>query len=77
MEPELWFAERFYKFIKMALMSENNTLCTISNMGRYSSFSIMCANMKQFNDNYCVEERHMYTTLKCMCENNENVIKAS
>ncbi len=50
MEPELWFAKRYIKFIKMALISENNTICTISNMGQYSSFSIMGANIKHFND---------------------------
>ncbi len=48
MEPELWFAKSCIKFIKMAIMPENNTVCT-SNMGRYSSYSIMGANMKLSN----------------------------
>ncbi len=41
MEPELSFAKRFIKFNKMALISENNTVCTISKMGQYSSYSIL------------------------------------
>ncbi len=34
MEPELWFAKRCIKFIKMAVISEINTVYTISNMGQ-------------------------------------------
>ncbi len=56
-EPELWFAKRCIKVIKMALISENNTVCSISNMGQYSSYSIMGANIKHFNDKYCMDER--------------------
>ncbi len=33
---------------------ENNTVCTISNMGRYSSYSNLGANMKRFKDKYCM-----------------------
>ena len=33
MDPELWFAKRCMKFIKIALMSGNHTVKTISNMG--------------------------------------------
>ncbi len=75
MEPELWFAKRCIKFIKMALISENNTVCTISNMGQYSSYSIMGANIKLFNDKYCMDERNMYATWRDMCEKNEDVIR--
>ncbi len=75
MEPELWFVKRCIKFIKMTLISENNTVCTFSNMGQYSSYSIMGANIKHFNDKYCIDERNMYTTWSGMCENNENVIR--
>ncbi len=59
----------------MALMSENNKVCTISNIGRYSSDSIMSANMTLFNDNYCMGDRNVYATWKSMCENNEDVIR--
>ncbi len=48
MEPELWFAKRCIEFIKMAVIFEYNTVCTISNMGQYSSYSIMGANIKLF-----------------------------
>ncbi len=65
MEPELWF--------EMALISENNTVYTISNMGQYSSYSIMDANIKLFNDKYCTDERNVYTTWRDMCEKNEDV----
>ncbi len=62
MEPELGFAKRCIKFIKIAFISENNTICTISNMGQYSSYSIMGADIKPFNDKYCMDERNMYRT---------------
>ncbi len=45
MEPELWFAKGCIQFIKIALTSEIITVCTISTMGRYSSYSIMGANI--------------------------------
>ncbi len=58
-------------------MSENNTVCTISNMGRYvySSNSILGAIIKLFNDKYCMDERNVYATWMCKCENNEDVIR--
>ncbi len=39
----------------MALISENNTVCTISNMGQFSLYSIMGTNIKLFNDKYCMQ----------------------
>ncbi len=75
MEPELWFAKRCIQFIKIALISENNTVCTISNTGQYSSYSIMDANIKLFNDKYCMDECNLYATLRGMCEKNEDVIR--
>ncbi len=59
----------------MVLISENNTVCTISNIGRYSSYSIMGANIKHFNDKYCMGERNAYATWRDMCEKNEDVIR--
>ncbi len=63
----------------MALISENNTVCTISNMGQYSSYSIMGANIKLFNkyinDKYCMDERNVYATWRGMCKKNEDVIR--
>ncbi len=59
----------------MALISEINTVCTISNMGQYSSYSIMGANIKLFNDKYCMDERNVNATWRDMCEKNEDVIR--
>ncbi len=59
----------------MALISEKNTVCTISNMGQCRSYSIMGANIKHFNDKYCMDERNMYATWRDMCEKNEDVIR--
>ncbi len=42
-------------------------------LGRYSSYSIMGANVELFNDKYCMYERNVYIT--CMCENNEHVTR--
>ncbi len=56
-------------------MSENNTVCIICNMGRYSSYSIMGANIKPFNDKYCIDEINVYATWNCMYENYEDVIR--
>ncbi len=72
-EPQLWFAKRCIQFIKMALISDNNKLCTISNMDRYSLYSIMDASVKGFNDKYCMDERNVYATWRGMSENNEDV----
>ncbi len=46
----------------MAFISENNTVCTISNMGQYSSYSIMGANITLLNDKYCIHERNVHAT---------------
>ncbi len=59
----------------MALIFENNTVCTISNMGQHSSYSIMNANIKLFNDKYCMDERNVYATCRDICEKNEDVIR--
>ncbi len=59
----------------MALISENNTVCTVSNMCQYSSYSIMDANIKHFNDNYCMDERNVYARWRDICEKNEDVIR--
>ncbi len=75
MEQELWFAKRCIKFIKMALISENNTVCTISNMGQCSSYSIMGANIIPFNDKYYMDERNVHATWRGMYEKNEDVIR--
>ncbi len=44
-------------------------------MGRYSLYSIMGANIKPFNNKYCMGERNVYVTWKCMCKNIEDVIR--
>ncbi len=59
----------------MVFMYENNIVCTISNMDKYSSYSIIGANMKCFNDKYCMGERNVYKTWKCMNENNDDMIR--
>ncbi len=59
----------------MALISENNTLCTVRNMGQYSSYSIMGANIKLYTDKYCMDETYVYVPSRGMCEKNEDVIK--
>ncbi len=59
----------------MALISDNNTVCTIGNLGQYSSYSIMVGNIKLFNDKYCMDERHVHATWRGMCEKNEDVIR--
>ncbi len=51
----------------MALISENNPVCTISNMNQYSSYSIMGANIKLFNDKCCMDERNEYSTWRRAC----------
>ncbi len=45
-------------------------------MGQYSSYSIMGANIKHFNDKYGMNERNVYATSRGMCEKNEGVIRA-
>ncbi len=40
-----------------------------------SSYSIMGANIKLFNDKYCIDERNVYATWRGMHEKNEDVIR--
>ena len=75
MDPEYWFAKHCIKFIKMALNSENKTVNTISNMGRYGTHSIMGANFKHFNCKYEMSERNVNVVWNDICDRNEDVIR--
>ncbi len=75
MKPELCFVKRCIKFIKIAFIFRNNTICTISNMGQYSSYLTMGANIKLFNNKYCMDERNVYATWRGMCEKSKDVIR--
>ncbi len=55
----------------MALMSDNNRVWTITNMGRYNSYSTMGDNMKLLMINIV----NVYSTSKCMFEHNEYVCR--
>ncbi len=56
-------------------MSENCTVHTISNMGRYGSHSIMGANFKYLNKKYCMDESNVYSKWKHVCANNKELIR--
>ncbi len=74
MDSEFFFEKRCIKCIKMALVSENSTVHTISNMGQYGSHSIMGANFKHLNRKYCMDESNMYSKWRHECANNEELI---
>ncbi len=59
----------------MALVSENYTVCTFSNMGLYGSHSIMGANFKHLNRKYYMDESNVYSKWKYVCVNNEELIR--
>ncbi len=59
----------------MALVSENCSVHTISNVGRYGSHSIMRANFKHLNRKYCMDEINVYSKWKHVCANNEELIR--
>ncbi len=61
--------------IMMMMMMMMMIMMAISNMGQYSSYSIMGDNIKLFNDKYCMDERNVYATWRGMCEKNEDVIR--
>ncbi len=44
-------------------------------MNRYSSYSIMGANINIFNDKYCMDEGNVYATWRATCKKNEDVIR--
>ena len=46
MDPELWFARRCIKFIDTCVMSNNNTVKTISMMGVNGLNSVLGANYR-------------------------------
>ncbi len=66
---QFFFEKRCIKFIKMALVSKNCTVHTISNMGWYGSHSIMGANFKYLNRKYCMDESNVYSKWKHVCAN--------
>ncbi len=70
-DTEFIFAKKCIKFIKMALVSENCTVYTISNMVRYGSHSIMGADFKHLNRKYYMDESNVYIKWKHVCHNNE------
>ncbi len=74
MDSDFFIGKRCIKFIKMALVSENYTVCIISNMGWYGSHSIMGANFKHLNRKYCMDESNVYSKRKQQCANNEELI---
>ncbi len=74
MDSEFIFEKRCIKFIKMALLSKNCNVNTISNIGRYGSPSIMGANFKHLNRKYCMDESNVYSKRKQQCANNEELI---
>ncbi len=75
MDSEFFFEKRCIKLIKMGLVSENCTVCTISNMGRYGSHSIMGGNFKHLNRKYCVDESNVYIKWKHVCVSNKKLIR--
>ncbi len=75
MDSEFIVEKRCIKFIKMALVSENCTVRTISSMGQYGSHSIMGANFKHLNREVCMDESNVYGKWKYICANNEELIR--
>ncbi len=75
MDSEFLFEKRCIKLIKIALVSENCTVRTISNMGQYGSHSLMGANFKHLNRKYCMDESNVYSKWKHVCANNEELIR--
>ncbi len=59
----------------MALVSENCTMRTISDMGRYGLHSIMGSNFKHLNRIYCMDESNVYRKWKHVCANNTELIR--
>ncbi len=75
MDSEFVFEKRCIKFIKMALVFENCTVCTINNIDQYGSHSIMGDNFKHLNRKYGMNESYMYSKWKHVCVNNEELIR--
>ncbi len=74
MDSKFVFEKRCIKLIKMALVSENCTVHTISNMGLYGPPSIMRPNFKYLNRKYCMGESNVYSKWKHVCANNKELI---
>ncbi len=75
MDSEFFLKKRCIKFIKMALVSKNCTVCTFSNMHQYGSHSIMGANFKHLNRKYYMDESNVYNKWKHVCANNAELIR--
>ena len=62
MDPKLMLAKRCIKFINNATNSSNNIVKTISNMGLYSSCSIMGANVRHLEALYSTQVSNVQKT---------------
>ncbi len=52
MDTEFWFVKRNINFLNMALNSSSQNLKSISNMGRFGTYSIMGGNIRLLIEKY-------------------------
>ncbi len=69
MDPELWFSKRCIKFIKMALISDNIIVRTITNVGLNGTHSIMGGKWRHLRSKYGVEECNIMKSWDEKCKN--------
>ena len=74
---ELWFAKRCIKFLEMAYNSDNAVVRTIARMSDYGTYSIMGGNRRYLQCHYDMNVHNIYKHWKCLCENEDNIIRIS
>ncbi len=74
-DPELWFAKRYIKFISMCMKSDNNTVKTISMMGVSGLYSVLGANYRMLCTKYGINLNNIMKVWNERCANEEDIIR--
>ncbi len=74
-DPEFWFAKRSINFLKMALNSSSQNVKSISNMGRFGTYSIMAGNIRLLIEKYNMNVKHVVKVWNERISRNEELMR--
>jgi hypothetical protein len=77
LDPEHNFSKRCIKFINKAINSVNQTVNTISNMGKYGSYSILGSNYRHLKYKYNMEINNVVKQWHNKCDIECDIIQTS
>ncbi len=74
-DPELWFAKRYIKFISMSMQSNNNTVKTISMICVNGLYSVLGTNYRVLFTKYDMNLNNIIKVWNERCANEEGIIR--